>query len=235
MHNDPAASGRSAFPWLGRAEEKGPTEGNHRLTALAGALLTPVLGLVFLTGLFMDMLWHIHYAVGFVLIPLVALKLISTGYRFTRYYTRSPIYQAAGPPDPASRLLAPLLVASVLTALTTGVALFLEHSRSGVLSTLHTDSAVISAGLVGIHVLTHALDALVSVARDLRGRLSRTASFRMALVVGALVLGIALAIVTYGSGVWPARDRYRPGGEGFSPKLPIGALNGMAHLIPPVA
>src|ERR1035437_3999150 len=99
MHNEPATAGSSDFPWSSKMADKGPTEGNHRLTALTGTLLTVGLGLVFITGLFMDTYWHIHYAVGFVLIPLVALKLISTGYRVARYYTRSPIYQAAGPPD----------------------------------------------------------------------------------------------------------------------------------------
>ncbi|HVA91096.1 MAG TPA: hypothetical protein VNL71_14780 [Chloroflexota bacterium] len=234
MHNEPVAAGRSIFPWPDKGAEKGPTEGNHRLTALTGALLTPVLGLVFLTGLFMDTFWHVHYAVGFVLIPLVALKLISTGYRMMRYYTRSPIYQAAGPPDLVSRLLAPILVVAIVTALTTGVALFLQHSRSGVLSSLHTDSAVISAFLVGIHLLTHTLDALASSARELRGRLSRPAAFRVAIAAGALALGIVLAIVTYSSGVWPARHRDRPYGNGFSSSPAAGALNRVADPTPPI-
>ena len=176
----------------------------------------------------MDAFWHVHYAAGFVLLPLVALKLISTGYRFARYYTRSPIYQAAGPPDPVSRLLAPLLIASIVIALTTGVVLFLEHSRSGELSTLHTDAAVISAVLVGIHLLTHAPDALLSVVRELRGRWSRRAAFRVAAVLGAVVLGLVLAIVTYDSGVWPARHRARPGGEGFSSRAPSQAPHRVA-------
>src|SRR5260370_11766000 len=91
----------------GRSAEKGPTEGNHRLTALTGSLLVPLLALIFFTGLFMDAWWHIHYAIGFVLIPVVVLKLATTGYRALRYYTRSPIYRAAGPPDMVSRVTAP--------------------------------------------------------------------------------------------------------------------------------
>ncbi len=218
-------AGTRVFPWPGATADKGPTEGNHRLTALTGALLTIGLALVFLTGLFMDTYWHIHYAVGFALIPVVVLKLVSTGYRVTRYYTGSPVYKAAGPPDWTSRLLAPFLVASIVIALTTGVALFLQHSREGILSTLHTDSAVISAVLVGIHLLSHALDALASVGRELRGRWSRAASLRVAFAIAALGIGIALAIITYGSGVWPARGHFRPG-FGASSTPPVGALYG---------
>ncbi len=232
MRTDPVAAVRSILPWPEAAAEKGPTEGNYRLTALSGTLLTPVLGLVFLTGLFMDTLWHIHYAVGFVLIPLVVLKLISTGYRMIRYYTRSPMYQAAGPPDLVSRLLGPILVLSIVTALTTGVALFLQHSRSGVLSTLHTDSAVMSAGLVGIHLLTHGIEALVIAARELQGRWTRSVSFRVATAAAALALGILLAIVTYRSGVWPARRHDRQFGYGLSSSPSVGALNHAAALPP---
>src|SRR6185437_11185645 len=130
------------IPWFRAPEDKGPTEGNHRLTAITGGLLVPLLTLIFLTGLFMDAWWHIHYAVGFALIPVVLLKLISTGYRALRYYTHHPVYRAAGPPDPLPRLIAPLLALSVIVALATGVALFIQRSRGGVLSTLHTDSAV---------------------------------------------------------------------------------------------
>ena len=35
--------------------------------------------------------------IGMVLIPPVALKLGSTGYRFARYYLGSPVYRAKGP------------------------------------------------------------------------------------------------------------------------------------------
>src|SRR5579864_9329682 len=99
MRKDPVIGLRDIFPWFSPPADKGPTEGNHRLTTLTGSLLVPLLALIFLTGLFMDAWWHIHYAVGFVLIPVVVLKLASTGYRAMRYYMRNPIYQAAGPPD----------------------------------------------------------------------------------------------------------------------------------------
>ncbi|HEY8287386.1 MAG TPA: hypothetical protein VIJ28_23610 [Chloroflexota bacterium] len=219
------------LPWSSPPEDKGPTEGNHRLTALTGGLLIPLLALIFLTGLFMDAWWHIHYAVGFVLIPVVVLKLASTGYRALRYYTGNPTYRAAGPPDLLPRLLAPLLAISVIIALATGVALYVQHTRGGVLSTLHTDSAVCSAILIGLHLLTYVPDALAAVLREPRVHLSRPASLRVVAAGVALVFGIILATLTYSSGVWPARPHDRGNGSGVSLISPDG-LTAMAGSIP---
>ena len=197
---------RTVAWWLEAPRDKGATEGNHRLIALSGAVLVPLLALVFLTGLFMETYWHLHYAVGFVLIPVVALKLASTGYRMLRYYAGTPIYRTAGPPHLVPRLLAPLLVLSVATTLVTGVALFIQHSRRGVLSTLHTDAAVATALLVGIHLLIYVPDALAAIGREARrAPLVRAASLRITIAMIMLGLGIILAIVTYHGGVWPAR------------------------------
>jgi hypothetical protein len=219
---------KSFFPWVGTPTDRGRIEGNLRLTALTGSLLLPLLALIFLTGLFMDAFWHIHYAIGFVLIPVVALKLASTSYRAMRYYTGHPIYKAAGPPELVPRLLAPLLVLSVVTALATGVVLFVEHSRRGVFGTLHTDAAVASGVLLGIHILTYVPDVLGAVGRELHARLSRGASFRLAAVVAALVIGIILAAVTYRSGVWPARPRERELGTAPSSSAQRGATGHVA-------
>src|SRR5258706_14679675 len=101
-----------------------PTAANHRLTATTGVVLVPLLGLVFLTGLAMDAYWHAHYVIGFVLIPVVALKMVTTGYRAARYYAGSAAYRAAGPPQIGLRLLAPFRIVGTTVALSTGSALF---------------------------------------------------------------------------------------------------------------
>ena len=220
MHNDPAWIRSGLLPWRRPSVERGPIEGNHRLTALTGGLLFPLLALIFLTGLFMDAWWHVHYVVGFMLIPVVALKLASAGYRALRYYTRDAPYVAAGPPELLPRLLAPLLALSVLTALVTGVVLFVQHSRSGVLSTLHTDAAVCSAVLLGLHILTYATDALATLRREVRARPARAAALRLLTISAALLLGIALAVVTYNAGVWPARHHDHSDGIGISSTQP---------------
>ena len=194
-------------------DEAQSTKGNQQLTSLTGTLLSPLLGLVFLTGLAMDAYWHVHYAIGFVLIPVVALKIASTGYRAISYYTGRSPYREAGPPELSLRLLAPVLVISTVVALVTGVLLWAQHSRSGTLSTLHTDSAVVCAAAVGIHFLAYITTAARVSIRAVAASPSRLVSLRVVLVVFTLILGISLAAVTYGSGTWPARER-RPAGIG---------------------
>lgn len=179
---------------------------NRQITSLTGAVLIPLLGLVFLTGLAMDVYWHVHYVIGFVLIPVVALKVATTGYRAIAYYTGRGAYRAAGPPEVLLRSLAPVVVISTITALVTGVALWARHSRTGALSTLHTDSAVICAGTVGVHVLAYVPRAVTESLSALRTMRSRAGSIRVAIVIVVLVAGVALAAVTYSSGTWPARD-----------------------------
>jgi membrane protein YdbS with pleckstrin-like domain len=221
MHNMFDAASKTIREWPPGSQDKGPTEGNHRLTALTGSLLVPLLALIFATGLFMDAWWHVHYVIGFVLIPVVVLKLASTGYRALRYYTSNPTYKAAGPPELLPRLLAPLLAASVLTALVTGVLLFAEQSRRGTLSSLHTDAAVATAVLVAVHLLTYLPDAVATVGRELRAMpLSRPASLRLAAVAAILAVGIIVAIVTYNHGLWPARPHDRRLGAGVFLSLP---------------
>src|ERR1700759_876679 len=69
-----------------------------------------------------QLLW-LHLFLGLLLLGPVALKLLSTGYRFARYYTSDPVYREKGPPAPALRGLAPLVVLFTLAVFATGVAL----------------------------------------------------------------------------------------------------------------
>jgi len=198
------------------------TAGNLELTSLTGTMLVPLLVLVLLTGFAMDAYWHVHYVIGFVLIPVVALKLASTGYRAISYYAGRRSYREAGPPELSLRLLAPVLVISTVVALGTGVALWARHSRSGTLSTLHTDSSVICALMVGIHLLAYVPQALSGSLHAMRSVRSRIGGMRLAVVITLLILGIGLSIVTYNNGTWPARER-RPAGEPRDTLLTPGA------------
>lgn len=177
------AGGESLIAWWGGRARVRPMERltafNRQITSLTGAVLIPLLGLVFLTGLAMDVYWHVHYVIGIVLIPVVALKVATTGYRAVAYYTGRGAYRAAGPPEVLLRSLAPVVVISTITALVTGVALWARHSRSGALSTLHTDSAVICAGTVGVHVLAYvprAVTESLSALRTMRSRAGASGS-----------------------------------------------------------
>src|SRR6201995_598973 len=85
--------------------------GNERLPAGVGLLLlAPILVEVATILLGVHTFMSVHVFVGLALIPAVLLKLGSTGWRFVRYYSRNRAYVAAGPPETAMRMLAPLFV-----------------------------------------------------------------------------------------------------------------------------
>jgi hypothetical protein len=87
----------------------GGAAGNARLTAPVGAVLLVLLAVEGATIPFLGSLLSMHIFVGMLLLGPVALKLASTGYRFSRYYGRAREYVEAGPPAPLMRVLvAPL-------------------------------------------------------------------------------------------------------------------------------
>src|SRR5436305_9445058 len=87
---------------------------NERLTALSSAVLFVLLGLIGITVLRVRGLLPQHLFLGFVLIPPLAVKMASTGYRFVRYYLGDAPYRRAGPPQLYLRLLAPVVVLSTI-------------------------------------------------------------------------------------------------------------------------
>jgi hypothetical protein len=105
--------------------------GNARLTALVGLLLLGPVAVELATivlGVHSHM--SLHVFVGLALIPAVALKLASTGWRFARYYTRSDAYVEHGAPQIAMRLLAPLFVAATVVLFASGIAMGLLHGHA---------------------------------------------------------------------------------------------------------
>ena len=63
----------------------GGSDGNEQLTAIVGTLLLLVLAIESATLLNLRSLLTMHAFVGMLLIPIVALKLASTGWRMLRY------------------------------------------------------------------------------------------------------------------------------------------------------
>ena len=103
--------------------EDSGVEGNSRLTAATGTLLTLLLLVEGFTILDVRGYITLHAAVGLILIGPVALKTVSTMYRFGRYYTGRAAYVRKGPPNIVLRLAGPLVVLSTLAVLATGVVL----------------------------------------------------------------------------------------------------------------
>ena len=136
-------------------EPSGGADGNERLTAGAAVVLFVLLAVEGVTIVFLRPLFSVHVFVGMLLIPPVALKLGSTGWRFFRYYTGRQEYVRKGPPLLPLRLLAPVVVLSTLAVFATGVALLVVGPRGGVVLGLHKASFVVWLVATGIHVLAY--------------------------------------------------------------------------------
>ncbi len=127
-----------------------------------------------------------------LLIPVVALKLASTGWRMLRYYRGGEEYVRRGPPHVVLRVLvAPVIVLSTLVLLATGVALLVLDQTGGTIVGLHKASFIVWVGATGVHVLTHVL----KLPHLLRERIPG-AALRLGLIVSAVVAGALLATVT---------------------------------------
>jgi len=178
------------------------TEGNERLTAAGGSVLLPLLAVIGVTLLQLRQLLWVHLFVGMLLIGPVALKLASTGWRFARYYGGEPAYRRKGPPPMLMRASAPVLVATTVLVLVTGVMLLLEGPSSrGALLPIHKIGFIVWAAFFALHVLWH----LAALPRALRGdygpaplagpRLAGRDGRALALA-GALAGGLALALIS---------------------------------------
>jgi len=186
-----------SFARFNRVMQGGP-EGNERLTSASGAVLFLLLAAEGVTILSIRPLLSPHVFIGMLLIPPVALKLGSTGWRFARYYTGVREYRAKGPPILPLRMLAPVVVVSTLAVFGTGVALLaLGPSARGLVLTLHKASFVVWLAATGIHVLAY-LARLPRGLGDWRPGASGVsgAGGRRLLVSGTLVAGAILAVAT---------------------------------------
>jgi hypothetical protein len=153
-----------------------------------------------LTTLSLRSVLPVHIFLGLLLLPPLALKLASTGWRFMRYYTNNKPYRHEGPPKLFLRLLAPLLVASTLSLFGSGVALIIFRHGGGTLKNVHAVSFGIWGVVVSIHVLAYLARTLRIGPEDWRRRAEQvvagTRSRRAALGV-ALLAGVILALATY--------------------------------------
>jgi hypothetical protein len=177
-------------------------EGNARLTASTGAVLFVLLLAEGVTILRIRGLLGPHVFIGMMLVPPVALKIGSTGYRFARYYLRSPAYRHKGPPPLVLRLIGPAVVALTVVVLASGVAVVLAPpaSRPALLG-LHKASFVAWFLVCALHVLGHLGDTARLGFADWVRRPARAlvgTSARRAVLVGTLVSGVALGALLVG-------------------------------------
>jgi hypothetical protein len=195
---------RRARPVASPAPESrsGGVDGNERLTAATAVALILLLAAEGVTILFLRPLFSAHVFIGMLLIPPVALKLGSTGWRFLRYYSGRREYVRRGPPLLPLRLLAPLVVASTVGVFATGVALLVVGPAGGIVLGLHKASFAVWLVTTGLHVLAHLRRIPGLVLADWRRRVVpperavRGTFLRQTLLAGTLVAGAILAIAT---------------------------------------
>lgn len=179
----------------------GGTAGNERLTAATGIVLVLLLAVIGITLLRMHSLISVHLFVGLLLIPPIALKLASTGYRFVRYYTSDTTYRKRGAPPIVLRVSAPMMVASTLAVLGTGVALlFVNPGSADTLRELHKLSFIVWGAFTGLHVLGHLPDLQKIFLTRRSGHieyneLAAGRTGRAISLAGALIGGVVLAIL----------------------------------------
>jgi hypothetical protein len=144
----------------------GGTEGNEILTSAAAVVLVGLLVAEGITIVHMQGLLSAHMFIGLVLIPPVVLKLGSTGYRMVSYYAGSRGYRLAGPPLLPLRLMAPVLVASTIAVLASGVMLLVAGRKSGTVLTVHKLSFILFELVLAVHFVAYGPRVVRSLRSD---------------------------------------------------------------------
>ena len=193
----------------------GGTAGNEQLTATVGVVLLILLAVIGVTILRVHQLISVHLFVGLLLIGPVALKVASTGYRFTRYYTHDPAYRRAGPPLPVLRIIAPVVVLSTVVVFVSGLILLFNGPQDrGQFVLIHKASFIVWLVFTSLHVLGHlpGLPAHLRATRETRDAVVGSepgGGGRTIALAGSLVAGVMLALMLLPRyGAWTAANAF---------------------------
>jgi hypothetical protein len=182
---------------VARSRTAAAPEGNSRISALTGAVLLVLLAVEGATLLSLQTFISWHIVVGMLLVPVVLLKIGSTGYRMLRYYTGREEYVRAGPPPLPLRLLGPVLVFATAGLFATGIALVALGPGAPFVLLLHKASFAVWVAALSVHVLAHVVRIPGLAAADLRGGDGLPGSrLRLTLVAGAIAAGAIVAVAT---------------------------------------
>ena len=167
--------------------------GNQQLTAAAAILLLGLLAVEGVTLLNLRALMGVHAFVGMLLIPLRHAEARQRRLADAVWYYRGRAeYVEAGPPHLALRVVVgPLVIASTVLLLGTGVALLAVGQTEGTLVLLHKASFIVWLGSTGIHVLAHIWKLRGALLQRVPG-----AAGRFVLVGAAILASSALAVAT---------------------------------------
>jgi hypothetical protein len=187
------------------ARRTGGVAGNARLTAAVAVALLVLLAAEGVTIPFIGKWLGPHMFIGLLLVPPVALKMASTGWRFVRYYTHDDPYVRKGPPPIVLRLLAPAVVLTTVVVFATGVALLFTGPPSNTLILVHKVSFIAWVVFMSLHVLGHLLELPRLASADWRRNGPRDArlagaGMRASALAAAIVLGVGLGFLALSLG-----------------------------------
>jgi hypothetical protein len=196
-------------------------EKNKRMTAVAGAVLfVLIIAELVITANLRGMISE-HIFVGVLLAGPIIIKMCSTGYRFFKYYRKSPDFVKAGPPNILLRLLAPFLVLMTVLVFISGFGLVLGgHTYERLFIKIHAASVALWLPLLAVHVYAYVRKVPGLISKDwtrksalfVPGRMKRLGLNVLALGVS----GIAAVILT----PWKAGGH----GHGAPGALILGAV-----------
>ena len=131
----------------------------------------------------------------------VCLKIGSTLWRFTRYYTGSAAYVRRGPPAPLQRVTGPFVILTTVAVFGTGIMLAVEGNGPGAWTwiPLHRLSFLAWAAVMLIHLGSYLpkLPGMLSGRADRTRQVLAARSTRWLLLCGSLAAGLGLALATY--------------------------------------
>jgi hypothetical protein len=206
-----------------RSEDDDGVTGNTRLTSATGLVLLVLLAVEGVTILSVRQMITLHVFVGIMLLGPVLLKTGSTAYRFVRYYSGAPTYRKKGPPHPLLRVLGPFVILSSLALLASGIALIVVGTQgSGWLLLVHQTCFWIWVAVMGVHLVGHLWESVVTAWTEIRsalsGRAARQRRLRYIVIALALVLGTGTAMVLLPTAApWTTRQVDHHTGSGVRP------------------
>jgi uncharacterized membrane protein len=162
---------------------------------MTGMVLLVLLAVEGVTILSVRQMITLHIYLGVLLVGPVALKCATTTFRFVRYYAGAAEYVRKGPPHVILRWTGPVVVASTVALLGTGIALIAfgpDHRQPWI--TLHQASFIIWVGVMTIHVLGHVVSAGNDVVREYRSPRTSPVARRRTLRVFAVALSLLTGV-----------------------------------------
>jgi hypothetical protein len=173
-----------------------PVASNLILTSHAGLVILFFLVLLYFTGLEFSPLRGVHFGLGFALIPILLVKLGSTGWRAVNYYFDRDPYRTAGPPWLLPRIMALPLTAAAILATVSGVVLWATGTDHGTWARIHIYAVVSLAVVVVVHLAIYTRKAFRASTRSLeepkttRQERIMVWALLVALVAGSAAVGL---------------------------------------------